>query len=249
MAAYDRWSPGHVPFDKDLLYEPVLARSSTQDVHERWRRLVQEYSRLQLTHNRDKLPAVSGAARRFSGFMRKEYLAGLWGDKLLSDLLWERVGSSSATTYIEGIPSWSWMAAGIHVAYDDCMSTHDLAVPVSAVCNHERENDQFGQIRGGAITLMANIVALSDLLASHHELIFDDVETTASPSMLCARIAMRHTVYRSGTDEEIWLVILPVIFEEPVKYRRAGILKVACNGDSSPFQQSEASDLETIIVI
>lgn len=243
------WSPGHVPFDKDLLYEPVLVRSSTQDVHERWRRLVHEYSRLHLTHNRDKLPAISGAARRFSGFMRKEYLAGLWGDKLLADLLWERVGNSSAANYIEGIPSWSWMAAGIHVVYDDCISTEDLSILVSAVCNHERENDQFGQIRGGEVTLMANLVALSELPQSHYELIFDDVEVTASPSMLCARMAMRHTVYSSGIDEEIWLVLVPAIFEEPVKYRRVGILKQACSSGSYSFLQSAGADLETIIVI
>lgn len=55
----------------------------------RWWRLVQKYTRSKLTHQADKLIAISGLARAFSTVIREPYYAGLWGgtDFVLS-LLW-----------------------------------------------------------------------------------------------------------------------------------------------------------------
>jgi hypothetical protein len=53
-----------------------------------WRRLVMAYSELGLTYSSDRLPALSGLAKQFLGLRKGPYLAGLWRDSFLSDLMW-----------------------------------------------------------------------------------------------------------------------------------------------------------------
>ncbi|AEO62087.1 hypothetical protein MYCTH_2313036 [Thermothelomyces thermophilus ATCC 42464] len=72
--------------------------TSADDLEACWRRLVEDYSRLRLSHDRDAFPAVSGLARQMqsvrgpgpgSGSPAARYVAGLWTDTLLrGDLAW-----------------------------------------------------------------------------------------------------------------------------------------------------------------
>lgn len=257
------WSPGHVPFDKALLYSPNLGRGSRQEIKDRWRRLAEEYSRLQLTLARDKLPAISGAARRFSEFIPGDYLAGLWKHGLVADLLWERRGLTSRQPDLECIPSWSWLSIGIEVAYDECMVTDDLAVIVSASCSPLRQDDAFGEIRGGEIHLVATLLPLVLFPTVQHtqptqiddigsdvvvQIIFDDTNTNPSPAMVCARMALRRRVYTHGFDEEIWLVLVPAL-GDCASYNRIGILKVCHEDTSSLLNCNQYKEPETIVLV
>ena len=80
-----------------------------KDPHGRWRKIVTEYSTLDLTFLKDRLPALSGIAQVFGKAMDDEYLAGLWKNFLISDLLWFR-GLEEAEMAAEHwrAPSWSW---------------------------------------------------------------------------------------------------------------------------------------------
>jgi heterokaryon incompatibility protein (HET) len=53
-----------------------------------WRKMVEEYTKLRLTFEKDKLPAISGAAKQLQSVRNERYLAGLWEKSLLLDLLW-----------------------------------------------------------------------------------------------------------------------------------------------------------------
>ncbi|KAK4032177.1 heterokaryon incompatibility protein-domain-containing protein [Parachaetomium inaequale] len=72
-----------------------------------WRRLVEDYTHLRLTHDGDVFPAVSGLARQM-GRVRREarYVAGLWADEGLlgGDLLWrvQLPPSSSTLSSLKG---------------------------------------------------------------------------------------------------------------------------------------------------
>jgi hypothetical protein len=56
----------------------------------RWREVVREYSKLQLTVETDKLPGISAIARQVQRFRPSaQYIAGLWSETLVMDLLWE----------------------------------------------------------------------------------------------------------------------------------------------------------------
>jgi hypothetical protein len=88
-----------------------------------WRASVEQYSRLSLTIESDKLPALSGLARKL--MQRRtgvQYLAGLWEDSLLEDLLW-----FSADTFLNNVdiphlalnraPSWSWVVMNSRIIF------------------------------------------------------------------------------------------------------------------------------------
>ena len=75
-----------------------------------WGQLIWGYTNLALTYDTDKLPAISGVARQFQKTMKCRYLAGLWEDNLLAQLLWSSTyqGLTRPTGY--RAPSWSWAA-------------------------------------------------------------------------------------------------------------------------------------------
>lgn len=83
-----------------------------------WKKLVRQYSMLQLTKDSDRLPALSGLAERISPFL-KPYLAGLWEPTLEGDLLWKvnklEPNDRLPLKYIA--PSWSWASVASPVEY------------------------------------------------------------------------------------------------------------------------------------
>jgi hypothetical protein len=110
-----------------------------EDLRLSWKELVLIYAQRQLTHELDRLPAISGLAKIISEAIGDEYLAGLWKDDLARGLLWgnkkqkeiyffedirgrtkdELVAarSLSATHPYIG-PSWSWIHFS-HLNYQD----------------------------------------------------------------------------------------------------------------------------------
>jgi hypothetical protein len=55
-----------------------------------WASIIEEYSRLTLTFEKDRLPALSGIARLANHFCPGRYVAGLWEKDLPRQLLWYR---------------------------------------------------------------------------------------------------------------------------------------------------------------
>ena len=92
------WAPGWVPFDKNILHEPNLARASRADLTASWHQIVEQYSRLDLSFSRDKLPAIAGAAKVFSGYRKSRYYVGLWRDSFVKDMMWVRNGRLEDTS-------------------------------------------------------------------------------------------------------------------------------------------------------
>ncbi|KAF6785193.1 HET domain-containing protein, partial [Colletotrichum musicola] len=90
-----------------------------------WREVVRFYSPRKLTFPEDKLPAVSGLASEVRRLSAEEgddpgrYLAGLWENDLLMQLVWfTNPGSSRDVRGKDGplwAPSWSWASVDCHV--------------------------------------------------------------------------------------------------------------------------------------
>jgi hypothetical protein len=97
-----------------------------------WHDVVEEYSRLTLSYPSDKFPAFSGVAK----FMAKkralpedQYVAGLWMDSIVEDLLWTVVDQSLWHEVAYGVtpvincmeptttPSWSWAHSRFPVVF------------------------------------------------------------------------------------------------------------------------------------
>lgn len=94
--------------------DPTLPRFDS------WYKFVEEYSSRELTEPTDSLIALSGVAKYFArmiGTVEKpsEYLAGLWKENLVCDLLW---CVKSPSVRIDVAPSWSWAARRFEVSYE-----------------------------------------------------------------------------------------------------------------------------------
>lgn len=100
------------------------------DCHARWRDVVAEYSRLDLTLEKDKFPAISAVAVQIQQIRPKaNYLAGLWSDSLVRDLLWRTLDSARGRPASQIAPSWSWASVKSGVEY----STYNIQPLVDAV--------------------------------------------------------------------------------------------------------------------
>lgn len=90
-------------------------------IRREWHRLVGSYVHRQSTKSTDRFPAIAGLVKLVAEATKWTYVAGLWKDSLLEELLWyipyphscpngeellERLDVGSPDTYIG--PSWSW---------------------------------------------------------------------------------------------------------------------------------------------
>lgn len=85
-----------------------------------WNVLVQEYSSRDITYRQDRLPAIAGMAKRLRQLgQNRRYLAGLWEDTFVSNLMWQASSRSAnmprASEWIA--PTWSWASAAAGVRY------------------------------------------------------------------------------------------------------------------------------------
>ena len=132
-----------------------------------WLDLAEEYSALALTFGRDKLPALSGAAKRSSHFKSGDvYLAGLWKSQLPRSLAWE-IPRDNLKKHPEDdewtTPSWSWASVEtpftfvywVRNRFRYSMATGAL------LAHHKIESDpmdQTGRVRSGSISIACPIV-------------------------------------------------------------------------------------------
>jgi hypothetical protein len=83
-----------------------------EDIRTRWLRAAELYSARNLSHETDKLPAISGLAAAVARLVEGDvYLAGIWEGDLIRGLLWRSVLSDTRVTTTKrasNIPSWSW---------------------------------------------------------------------------------------------------------------------------------------------
>ncbi|KAK4446536.1 heterokaryon incompatibility protein-domain-containing protein [Podospora aff. communis PSN243] len=122
--------------------------------------LAMEYSALNLTYEADRLPAISGFAKRIGAVIGDRYLAGLWQRNLYRDLLWCWRNPDSPGPWKPEAPSWSWIRkaapfmkaavsdyhliheANLHPAYHNIQGQTELA-----------SSNPYGEVRGGEIAI------------------------------------------------------------------------------------------------
>ncbi|KAF1949035.1 HET-domain-containing protein [Byssothecium circinans] len=91
-----------------------------------WMDVVSEYTRLNLTSESDRLPALSGLAGKFLNTSLGDYIGGIWTKTLPIALLYyvmrDNDLSSSTDAYQPQAPSWSWasisLASAHGISYD-----------------------------------------------------------------------------------------------------------------------------------
>ncbi|KAH9889096.1 heterokaryon incompatibility protein-domain-containing protein [Cubamyces lactineus] len=90
---------------------PLPGSDDWANIHFVWQNIVEDYMRRFLSYPSDRLVACAGLAELFGRTLRSEYLAGLWKDSLLYDLLWYTRGEGNVQCGDDRAPSWSWAAS------------------------------------------------------------------------------------------------------------------------------------------
>ena len=177
---YQGWKARHISWKAEDI----------QDLPDFWLEVVEGFSRLDLSHESDRLPALSGLASRFSGSRLSTYLAGLWKEDIGRALLWY-VGphwkSSSSRSLPLRAPTWSWASIDLanqtdHVMYpfllrdsngfnqDPCFRVVDVECRSSTI-------NPYGEVQGGMLTIQCSfhsaIFVKRDVRAGNSSLVLD----------------------------------------------------------------------------
>jgi hypothetical protein len=139
-------------FDSRLEY--IRPQKLNDEVIRKWRYIVSDYTDMDLTEQRDRLPAIAGVASQLERLMGGRYLAGLWESALPSDLLW-RLDRSAQYTPQYRAPSWSWASIEGKVKYYKMTSYHPEFSVVSALCDPLSRINPFGEVASGSLEVNA----------------------------------------------------------------------------------------------
>lgn len=150
-----------------------------------WNSIVKQYSRLQLSFGKDRLPALAGLARQMQPYRNTRYLAGLWEDTFLSDLVWYTSNESNlgdppflGRPEVKYAPTWSWASVnrpvGFH-ALGDNRKAGVLEVECIAV-----GEDSFGAVASGRLRMSGPLISATLRFGKwniHHEKQFWYIES------------------------------------------------------------------------
>ncbi|KAI0334681.1 HET-domain-containing protein [Cubamyces sp. BRFM 1775] len=143
-------------------------------IHAAWADVVQDYALRALSYPEDRLIACAGIAETFGRALgsQTEYLAGLWRDSLLIDLLWSVGDNVPGLRGAGHAPSWSWASQGhsvfswLYVGYrcNDryLQGAEELAEVVECAITLENATLPFGGVMGGHLILRAPLLGPYD---------------------------------------------------------------------------------------
>jgi len=114
------WSIDHDYTDQNI--DDFLRAKDRKSKHWIWRRVVEGHSERSTTSKPNKLDSISAfarlAAKRLECTFKDSYLAGLWKESLVQDMLW--ISSDPLAAHpaeMLSAPSWSWVSAPGPVSY------------------------------------------------------------------------------------------------------------------------------------
>jgi hypothetical protein len=142
------------------IYETVPYWKLAEDPRKLWYRTVQEYSRTQLTFEKDKMPALAALTQNMENLRADDrFLAGLWEKTLLLDLLW-MVWPSPKTgrPATWRAPTWSWASVQSQVMWESSVDSVLSSVQVVDIRYTTVGPTHMGEIREAVIILRAPLV-------------------------------------------------------------------------------------------
>jgi hypothetical protein len=130
--------------------------------------VVRLFTGADLTFARDKLPALSGIARRIHGQKGGQYLAGLWRDERIEAQLCWRVDEPKIRPTEWRAPSWSWASVDGPISYrptqkGTCDDTYARVIDASVT---PLAGDVFGQLSAGKLHIECADIILGCVVGS-----------------------------------------------------------------------------------
>ena len=137
---------------------------------ESWIKTLVAYSQLDITYLEDRLPALAAVVkRRMLSHPGDTYIAGLWRDSIIQDLLWLRVYTDTIYKPIPNIPTWSWAcmpgAINVQLILGSKASVTNIAIK-------ELGPPQLGNAFGAVMSLQSHYCVatlVSDTICIHYQ--------------------------------------------------------------------------------
>ena len=83
-----------------------------------WNELVERFTACTITKASDRLPAISGLAKRYSTAFNDTYVASHWENTLLDYLFWRALSPQGTSAASYRAPSWSWASQGGPIRFE-----------------------------------------------------------------------------------------------------------------------------------
>ena len=122
-----------------------------------WERIIRDYTARSVTHENDKLPALSGIAKMIQSRTGDQYLSGLWRNDILQQLCWRT--NYTNLKFIDfqkpkdyRAPSWSWASIDGNISFSSDIRLFDAAF-VDCTVQPLFANDPLGQVKSGTLVL------------------------------------------------------------------------------------------------
>ena len=139
----------------------LLDHTARDDLLRAWYEVVNEYSKRNLSDSNDRLPAISGIATLMSHAMGMSYLAGLWEDTLLHDLMWHAYTQEWLNRPTpQRAPTWSWASVKSEISYDHIDANAEPLAEVLSCRVEGGKAGNFGQIQAGELLIRGKIRTL-----------------------------------------------------------------------------------------
>jgi hypothetical protein len=140
---------------KHLSIDATPYSKLADDSRKLWYKTVQEYSGLQLTFEKDKMPALAALTQEMEILRADDrFLAGLWEKTLLLDLLWMALPRPKTGRLATGrAPTWSWACLKSPVMWEPCVDNVLGSVEVVDIRYVTKGPACMGEIQEASITL------------------------------------------------------------------------------------------------
>ncbi|EMD59529.1 hypothetical protein GGP41_004431 [Bipolaris sorokiniana] len=127
------------------------------DSSKTWHTIIEQYTQQRLTYEKDVFPALQGISKMFSIYTKSRYLAGLWENTVISDLLWMRYSGIRRRPQIWRAPSWSWASVVGDIYWDSQANNKSFRALATCIAVEVQpvNADAFGEIASASLTLRA----------------------------------------------------------------------------------------------
>ena len=143
-----------------LLYNSTGA-SAMAGFAGRWGRVIEEYSAMNLTYSKDRLPAIAGLAKQASRVLKdSHYINGMWHASFAANLSWKRrdhPATLSADRNRPG-PSWTWITMPGAVSFPHGWHVDSEIEPRVIGQSFEYTDNNFMQPVDGSVKLRGKLV-------------------------------------------------------------------------------------------
>lgn len=149
------------PPSTHLMTRSAAKISRSQESRTLWCEIVDQYTKRHLTKGTDKLVAIAGLAAAMRVILGSRYLAGLWEDDFINQLIWS-VDSAEVQPRPGAYrcPSWSWASVDSRVDMAHWQPSEDKSTALANVSLAEvtlAGHDDLGKINDGFLIISGHL--------------------------------------------------------------------------------------------